>query len=114
MVRSLKMIVIAQILLLAVASCKDHKETKQMNIEVKQNHETQEAHETPDSHEYIGYAKMTPDGTLTLYLIGRTKSGMILHAVKSYTKDDPQYEDIKSHVGPIEPGEQKTVRPWTK
>ena len=30
----------------------------------------------------------------------------------SYKPGDPRYEEIKQHLGGIEPGETKPVRPW--
>jgi hypothetical protein len=30
----------------------------------------------------------------------------------SYRPGDPQYEEIKKHIGGIAPGETKPVRPW--
>jgi hypothetical protein len=30
----------------------------------------------------------------------------------TYAPDDPQYEDIKQHLGGITPGQPKPVKPW--
>ncbi len=49
-------------------------------------------------HDHIGTAEMRDDGTLSdAYFNVRT--------------DDPRYEEIERHVGPIESGETKPFRP---
>ena len=36
----------------------------------------------------------------------------IAEAQLVYAPDDPQYEEIKHHLGGIKPGESKPVPPW--
>ena len=59
----------------------------------------------------IGVATMTEDGTITLRLRS-LPPGPIAEGTMSYKPGDPQYEEIKKHIGGIKPGETKPVRPW--
>jgi hypothetical protein len=59
----------------------------------------------------IGSATMTDDGTITLRLRS-LPPGPIAEGTMSYRPGDPQYEEIKKHIGGIKPGETKPVRPW--
>lgn len=60
----------------------------------------------------VGYAEISPDGVLTLHLIGTGGGGEIAHAVKTYKPGDPYYDEVKKHIGTIQPGEKKAVPPW--
>lgn len=62
--------------------------------------------------EYIGTAEMAADGTLTLRLIAYGRDGSIGHSMLTYRPDDRDYRDILAHIGPMQPGQQKPVRPW--
>ena len=59
----------------------------------------------------IGVATMTEDGVITLRLRS-LPPGPIAEGTMSYKSGDPQYEEIKEHIGGIAPGETKPVRPW--
>jgi hypothetical protein len=61
--------------------------------------------------ESIGAAEMSADGTITLRLRA-LEPNPAAEAVLTYPPDDPQYEEIKQHLGGIAPGETKPVRPW--
>jgi len=61
--------------------------------------------------ESIGTAEMTADGTITLRLRSLSPNP-IAEGVLTYAPDDPQYEDIKKHLGGIAPGDTKPVKPW--
>ena len=61
--------------------------------------------------ESIGTATMSADGTITLQLHSLAPDP-IAEGVLTYAPDDPQYLDIKDHLGGIAPGETKEVRPW--
>lgn len=61
--------------------------------------------------ESIGVATMTEDGTITLRLRS-LPPGPIAEGTMSYRPGDPQYEEVKRHLGGIKPGETKPVRPW--
>ncbi len=54
---------------------------------------------------------MAPDGVITLSLRsldpGPRAEGQI-----TYAPDDPQYDEIKQHLGGIAPGEFKNLPPW--
>lgn len=67
------------------------------------------AAEYPDS---IGVATMTSDGAIRLQLRAEGPGGAVGDAVLTYKLGDPSYEEVKRHVGPIEPGEEKPVPPW--
>lgn len=60
----------------------------------------------------IGFCWIDEEGTifLNLYATGAGASGISL---LSYSKDHERYYEILSHVGPLEPGEEKPVLPWT-
>ena len=63
--------------------------------------------------EYIGIAEMEADGTIVLRLNAPLDGGATVgHGYFSYPIGAPQYQDILRHVGPLEPGENKPVRPW--
>ena len=59
----------------------------------------------------IGVATMSNDGVITLRLRS-LPPGPIAEGTMSYRPGDPQYEEIKKHIGGIAPGETKPVRPW--
>ena len=59
----------------------------------------------------VGRAKMSADGTITLQLRSLWPDP-IAESQLVYLPDDPQYEEIKHHLGGIKPGESKPVPPW--
>jgi hypothetical protein len=59
----------------------------------------------------VGRAKMSADGTITLELRSLWPDP-IAESQLVYPPDDPQYEEIKHHLGGIKPGESKPVPPW--
>jgi len=59
----------------------------------------------------IGFATMDTDGTIRLQLMARGDR-VIGDAVLIYKPADPQYQDIKKHLGGLNPGEEKPVPPW--
>ncbi len=59
----------------------------------------------------IGVAQMTADGVITLQLRSLPPDP-IAEGELRYAPDDPQYEEIKQHLGGIAPGETKLVPPW--
>lgn len=63
------------------------------------------------SPNYIGSAEMDGAGTITLHL-SVSERGMVGDAVKSYRKNDPDYQYILDHVGPLKPGDSVPVRPF--
>jgi hypothetical protein len=60
--------------------------------------------------ESIGMANMSADGVITVRLRAslRDEAG---EGVLTYAPDDPQYEEIKQHLGGIAPGESKPMPP---
>ncbi len=59
----------------------------------------------------IGTAEMSNDGTITLHLRSLWPDP-IAEGELRYAPDDPQYEEIKQHLGGIAPGDTKPVKPW--
>lgn len=60
---------------------------------------------------YIGSATIDAAGVLTLVLESRD-GGRFARGIKRYAPSDPHYAQVLAHVGPIQPGETKPVRPW--
>jgi hypothetical protein len=65
-----------------------------------------------DGAESIGVASMEPDGTIVLRLIARGAGGMTGEGLLRYPRSHPQYKEILDHVGPMRPGESRSVAPW--
>ena len=61
--------------------------------------------------ESIGVANMGADGTITLHLKSLWPDPHE-DSDLSYAPDDPQYEDIKKHLGGIAPGQSKPIPPF--
>jgi hypothetical protein len=59
----------------------------------------------------VGSAKMSADGTITLQLRSLWPDP-IAESQLVFAPDDPQYDEIKHHLGGIAPGESKPVPPW--
>jgi hypothetical protein len=59
----------------------------------------------------VGRAKMAADGTITLQLRSLWPDP-IAESELVFPPDDPQYEEIKHHLGGIKPGESKPVPPF--
>lgn len=60
--------------------------------------------------ENIGVASIESDGTLHLRL--RFGADGRSEAYQVYRKDHERYAEILAHIGEIEPGDFKPVRPW--
>jgi hypothetical protein len=61
--------------------------------------------------ESIGVAEMSADGTITLHLKSLWPDPHE-DSDLSYAPDDPQYDDIKKHLGGITPGQSKPIPPF--
>lgn len=64
-----------------------------------------------DDIDSIGRAKMSADGTITLQLRSLWPDP-IAETELVFAPNDPQYEEIKHHLGGIIPGESKPVPPF--
>ena len=64
-----------------------------------------------DDIDSVGRAKMSSDGTITLQLRSLWPNP-IAETELVYAPDDPQYEEIKHHLGGIKAGESKPVPPF--
>jgi hypothetical protein len=64
-----------------------------------------------DDIDSVGRAKMSADGTITLQLRSLWPNP-IAETELVYAPDDPQYEEIKHHLGGLNPGESKPVPPF--
>jgi len=59
----------------------------------------------------IGVAHMLADGTIVLRLRS-LPPGPIAEGELTYRPADRDYEEVRQHIGGIEPGEWKPVPPW--
>ena len=59
----------------------------------------------------IGIADMAADGTIILHLKSLWPDPHE-DSDLTYTPDDPQYDEIKKHLGGIEPGKSKPIPPF--
>ena len=59
----------------------------------------------------VGRASVSADGTITLQLRSLWPDP-IAETQLVFAPDDPQYADIKRHLGGITPGEIKPIPPW--
>jgi hypothetical protein len=64
-----------------------------------------------DDIDSVGRATMSADGAITLQLRSLWPNP-IAETELVYAPDDPQYEEIKHHLGGLKPGESKPVPPW--
>ena len=64
---------------------------------------------TPKS---IGSVRMTKDGTLVFLLRAQSDDGSLGDSYFEKRKEDKDYKVFLRHVFPIEPGEEKFVKPW--
>jgi hypothetical protein len=64
-----------------------------------------------DDIDSVGRAKMSTDGTITLQLRSLWPNP-IAETQLVYAPDDPQYDEIKHHLGGLKPGESKPVPPF--
>jgi hypothetical protein len=64
-----------------------------------------------DDIDSVGRAKMSADGTITLQLRSLWPNP-IAETQLVYAPDDRQYEEIKHHLGGLNPGESKPVPPF--
>lgn len=60
----------------------------------------------------IGVALMESDGTLVLTLRANGENGEIGDSVIEYKVEDPEYLNVKKHLGEIEPNQKVLVNPW--
>lgn len=64
---------------------------------------------------YVGECRMGADGTIRMFLRVDMQTGgkrIQGHAIQEYGPDDPQYEQILKHVGPMRPGDRRPVPAW--
>jgi hypothetical protein len=64
-----------------------------------------------DDIDSVGRAKMSADGTITLQLRSLWPDP-VAEAQLVYPPGDPQYDEIKHHLGGLQPGESKPVPPF--
>jgi hypothetical protein len=62
--------------------------------------------------ETIGVATMRDDGAIVLMLSARGSQGEIGDAQFVYPQNHPQYANVLRHLGGLEKGETKPVRPF--
>ncbi len=60
----------------------------------------------------IGVATMLPDGTIHMRLRAPLPGGGAGEGEFDYKPDSPDYRQILEHLGGLQPGETKPVKPW--
>ncbi|HEY6998367.1 MAG TPA: hypothetical protein VH851_10600 [Candidatus Binatia bacterium] len=60
----------------------------------------------------IGVAIMKEDGTIVLRLRAKAANGATGEGTLVYPPTHPEYQNILSHIGPIQKGQTVTVKPW--
>lgn len=65
-----------------------------------------------EHQEYIGMATMLPDGTIHMELHLPAPGGGWSESAVDYRPGDRYYDEVIDHVGGLNPGESKPVRPW--
>ncbi|MCC6788642.1 MAG: hypothetical protein IT547_12450 [Hyphomonadaceae bacterium] len=60
----------------------------------------------------IGVATMSAERVITLQLRATSSGGAVGDALLTYAPGDPNYADVLTHLGGLEPGETKPVPPW--
>lgn len=67
----------------------------------------------PSAEASIGSAHREPDGTLVLWLRGKSEDGSVVgHGELRYPPSDPHYDRVLRHLGPIPPGGEVLVWPF--
>jgi hypothetical protein len=67
----------------------------------------------PPLPESIGVAHMRDDGTIEMHLRAEAADGSVGEAMFIYAPDDLRYDSILAHVGPMSPGDQVAVKPFS-
>lgn len=62
---------------------------------------------------FVGTAAMAEDRTITIDVASREKNGPIAHGHFIYPVGHKQYQEILDHVGELDPGQVKPVKPWS-
>lgn len=60
----------------------------------------------------IGVARMLADRTIELQLRAEDGRGSVGEGLFRYAPLHPQYNEVLAHVGPMQPGESRSVRPF--
>jgi hypothetical protein len=68
-----------------------------------------EAEKEKDS---IGVATLKDDGTIVLRLRAKAPDGATGEGTLVYPPTHPEYQNILSHLGPIQKGQTVAVKPW--
>ena len=65
----------------------------------------------PSPPPYVGAAKMSSDGVITLQLWSQDGPN-IAEAMVRIRPGEPRYEETLRHLGGLKPGEAKAIPPW--
>ena len=64
------------------------------------------------NEETIGVATMNEDRSISLRLRAETPDGATGEGFFTYAPGDKRYDSVLRHIGGLEPGESKPVRPF--
>ena len=62
--------------------------------------------------QFVGTATMAQDHSIRMQLVSRECDGTIAHGDFVIQPNAPNYPEIVHHIGGLEPGQSKPVRPW--
>jgi hypothetical protein len=71
-----------------------------------------QAVEAEKEKHFIGVATMKDDGTIVLRLRAKAPNGATGEGTLVYPPTHPEYQNILSHIGPIQKGQTVAVKPW--
>ena len=72
------------------------------------------AHSQQPAHSpvFFGVATLSADGNICLQIRSEEPGLPVAESYQCFTPDDPEYADIRKHVGPLAVGEEKRIAPF--
>ena len=68
--------------------------------------------QTEDSPGFFGVATLSADGNICLQMRSEEPELPVAESYQCFRPDDPEYADIRKHVGPLAVGEEKRIAPF--
>ena len=65
-----------------------------------------------DSSGFFGVATLSADGNICLQLRSEERGLPVAESYQCFKPDDPEYGDVRKHIGPITVGEAKRIAPF--